>query len=52
MDRRDNWRAQPWHERAVPEADTRNHYVSAYGVYEYDEVRGEPGEFGGRQGAG
>ncbi|RWA56870.1 hypothetical protein AU476_02005 [Cupriavidus sp. UYMSc13B] len=50
MDRRDNWRGQPWHESAVPEADMRSHYVGAYGVYDYDEPV-DPGESGGRWGA-
>ncbi|WP_029049137.1 BON domain-containing protein [Cupriavidus sp. amp6] len=49
MDRRDNWRGQPWHESAVPETDMRSHYVGAYGVYDYDKPV-KPGEFGGTHG--
>lgn len=48
MDRRDNWRGQPWHESTVPEADMRSHYMGAYGVYDYDEPV-DPGESGGRR---
>jgi hypothetical protein len=49
MERRDNWRGEPWHESAVPETDMRSHYVGAYGVYDYDEPV-DPGEFSGRWG--